>query len=143
MGHRGYIGSRGYFGADTPQHVQNLVVRDFCARSGFQFLLSATEYIMPSCYMILEDLVREAPRLNGIVCYSIFMLPVRQERRLDLVERVLAHGATMHGAVENIHIRNEDDLASMQMLWAMRDMQTSSTFLSADLPALRRHTGAP
>lgn len=127
IGHRGYIGSRSYFGANPPQHVQNLVIRDFCSRNGFRFLLSATEYIMPSCYMILEDLMDEAPKLNGIVCYSIFMLPMRRQRRQDIVGRVLAHGATLHGAVENLHIRSDEDLAGLQTLWAMREMHTSST----------------
>ncbi len=126
-GHRGYIGSRSYFGANPPQHVQNLVIRDFCTRNDFRFLLSATEYAMPSCYMILEDVIQEAPRLDGIVFYSIFMLPMRQDRRVSSVRRVLESGATLHGAVESMHVRNDDELASMELLWAMREMQNAST----------------
>lgn len=119
-GHRGYIGSRAYFGDRAPQHVQNLVVRDFCARNGFDFLLSATEYAMPGSYMILEDVVREAPALDGIVCYSIFMLPEDRRRRADTVRRILDAGATLHGAVENIHVRGDAEFEQLELLWAMR-----------------------
>lgn len=120
-GHRGYIGSRAYFGDRAPQHVQNLVVRDFCARNGFDFLLSATEYAMPGSYMILEDVVREAPTLEGIVCYSIFMLPADRQRRADTVRRILEAGATLHGAVENIHVRSDAEFEQLELLWAMRN----------------------
>ena len=109
-GFRGYIGSRPYRGDRTPQHVQNLVVRDYCQRNGMTYLLSATEYAMPACYMMLEELIRETPTLNGIVLYSIFMLPRRADRRRELCRRILEAGATIHGAVENLAIRNEADL---------------------------------
>jgi sporadic carbohydrate cluster protein (TIGR04323 family) len=124
-GFRGYIGSRGYFGDRTPQHVQNLVIRDFCSRNGYRFLLSATEYAMPSCYMILEDLIREAPKLDGIVCYSIFMMPMRRARRMDVVSRIFEAGATLHGALENVDIRNRDELDRLDLIWAMREMSLS------------------
>ena len=40
-GYRGYIGSRPYFGERAPQHVQNLVIRDYCQRLCGQALLFA------------------------------------------------------------------------------------------------------
>jgi sporadic carbohydrate cluster protein (TIGR04323 family) len=132
LGYRGYIGSRSYFGARAPQHVQNLVARDFCARNGYRFLISATEYAMPGCYMILEDVVREAGKLDGVVCYSIFMLPMKQERRLDVVRRLFDAGATLHGAVENIHVRNDEELKRMELLWAVQAAQMPAASFAAD-----------
>jgi sporadic carbohydrate cluster protein (TIGR04323 family) len=120
LGHRGYIGSRPYFGERVPQHVQNLVVRDFCERNGFTYLLSAAEYAMPACYMVLEDVIQEAETLSGIVLYSIFMLPQKKARRLDVVERLLDAGVTLHGAVENIHVPDRNELAELELIWAMR-----------------------
>ena len=122
-GHRGYIGSRPYSGERAPQHVQNLVVRDFCGRNGFTYLLSATEYAMSGSYMILEDVIAEATQLDGLVLYSIFMLPQRKARRQDMVARILAAGATLHGAVENIHVRDAQEVEALELLWAMRDVQ--------------------
>ena len=46
-GHRGYIFSRPFHGNRVPQHVQNMVIRDYCQRNGLNYLLSATEYAMP------------------------------------------------------------------------------------------------
>ena len=54
-GYRGYIGSREYMGQRTPQHVQNLVIRDYCKRLGRPYLLSATEYAMDNCYVMFDD----------------------------------------------------------------------------------------
>ena len=119
-GHRGYIGSRAYFGQQVPQHVQNLVIRDFCTRHGFSYLLSATEYAMPGCYMILEDVIREACAIDGIVLYSCLMLPPRRERRLDMISRMMESGATLHGAVEDFHVRVPSDIEHLETLMALR-----------------------
>jgi sporadic carbohydrate cluster protein (TIGR04323 family) len=116
IGHRGYIGSRAYGEMRVPQHVQNLVIRDYCQRNGFVYLLSATEYGMPGCYMMLNEVANEAPKLRGIVLYSIFMLPQRRSRRLALCRRFLGVGSTIHGAVENIKIAHDDDLARIDEL---------------------------
>ncbi len=109
-GYRGYIGSRAYHGGSVAQHVQNLVVRDYCQRNGFTYLLSATEYAMPGSYMMLHEILREAKDIHGVVLYSVFMLPVRQGRRLELCQRFLENGATLHGALESLSITCKTDL---------------------------------
>ncbi len=58
-GHRGYIASRAVRGQVWPQHVQNLVVRDYAQRNDLHYLLSATEYAMEACYMNLEAVLEE------------------------------------------------------------------------------------
>jgi len=113
LGYRGYIGSRNYQGQRAPQHVQNLVIRDFCQRNNFQYLLSATEYAMPGSYVMLEEVLRELPNINGIVLYSAFMLPDEADRRHALYNKVLAAGASLHGAVENLSI---NDASSVQRI---------------------------
>ena len=72
---RGYIFSRPFMGERVPQHVQNLVIRDYCERNQLQFLLSATEYAMPNCHLIFEQILIELSDLHGIVAYSLFQLP--------------------------------------------------------------------
>ena len=129
-GHRGYIGSRRYFGDRAPQHVQNLVVRDFCARNGHTYLLSATEYAMAGCFMVLEDLVEEAPTLEGIVLYSIFMLPQDRERRTHYLERFLSVGVTLHGAVENFDLTDKTGLWDLETLWRLRQLSDNADALS-------------
>ena len=113
-GHRGYIGARPLNGSRTPQHVQNIVIRDYAWRKNLQFLLSAVEHIMPGSYMILEDLLDELPRLNGLICYSIFMLPPDERRRREIYDRVLREGCDLHAAVEEIAIASKDDIGAVE-----------------------------
>src|SRR5258707_5955739 len=95
FGFRGYIGSRPYRGLRAPQHVQNLVVRTYCQRNKMGYLLSATEYAMPGCYIMLNEVMEELPHIEGIVLYSLFMLPDDAERRRAVRDRVLASDATL------------------------------------------------
>jgi sporadic carbohydrate cluster protein (TIGR04323 family) len=136
IGHRGYIGSRPYRGDRVPQHVQNLVVRDYCQRNGFTYLLSATEYAMPGCYMMLEEVANEAPKIGGIVLYSIFMLPQKRQRRSDICRRFLNAGAMICGAVENIALRTTDDFQAMDDMMAL-DHVVGRDSLSGLLDELR------
>jgi sporadic carbohydrate cluster protein (TIGR04323 family) len=119
-GYRGYMASRGFHGSRAPQHVQNLVIRDYCQRRGLHYLLSATEYAMPGCYMMLEQTLEELPALGGIVMYSLFMLPGRRVRRREIYRRVLAAGASLHGALEGLAVHTPDDAARVEELWDLQ-----------------------
>jgi len=110
-GYRGYIASRPIDGCRVAQHIQNLVLREHARRHGLAYRLSATEYAMPRCYMMLEQLLGELPQLDGIIAYSMFMLPRRPERRRALYDRVLGLGRTLHAAVEDLALRDEKDVA--------------------------------
>ena len=118
-GHRGYIASRAVRGQDWPQHVQNLVVRDYAQRQGLHYLLSATEYAMDGCYMNLESVLGELERIEGVILFSVFMLPQRRERRLELYERVFAAGADLHGALESMPVRTPEDAARLEDILAV------------------------
>lgn len=113
-GHRGYIASRPVRGQLWPQHVQNLVVRDYAQRNGLTYLLSATEYAMDACYMNLETVLEEIERLDGIILFSLFMLPERRERRHALYARVFEAGADLHGALEGMPVRSEEDVQRLE-----------------------------
>ena len=47
---RGYIFCRSFMGERAPQHVQNIVIRDYCKKNQLSYLLSATEYAMAVSY---------------------------------------------------------------------------------------------
>lgn len=120
--YRGYIGSRPYFGRRTPQHVQNLVIRDYCRRQGVAFRLSATEYAMPGCHMMLEELLGTVAEFGGIVMYSMFMLPARPAARAHVYARILAAGAVLHGAVEELALRGAEDVRRWEDIWLTRHL---------------------
>lgn len=118
-GLRGYIGSRPYFGQRTAQHVQNLVIRDYCQRKRQTYLLSATEYAMPGCFLVLEETVRELPAVAGIAFFSLFMLPPDADARRRLYDRVLGQGGGLHFAVEDMSIITPDDVQAIEDIWAV------------------------
>ena len=67
-------------GERAPQHVQNIVIKDFCVKNKFNFLLSATEYSMKNSSYILNELVNDLENLYGIVAYSVFQLPENEKK---------------------------------------------------------------
>ncbi len=125
-GHRGYIASRPVRGQEWPQHVQNLVVRDYAQRNDLHYLLSATEYAMDACYMNLDTVLGELDHIEGIVCFSLFMLPARAERRLALYQRIFDSGGDLHGALENMAIRGPEDAARLEDIF-MVDRHAASS----------------
>ena len=135
-GYRGYIGSRAYMGERTAQHVQNLVIRDYCQRNGFTYLLSATEYTMENCYVMLEEVLREVDAIEGIAMYSLFMLPARQTRREQVYARVLGAGATIHGALENLAITSDENVRRVEDILKINRMMQERPSMDALLASL-------
>jgi sporadic carbohydrate cluster protein (TIGR04323 family) len=119
-GYRAYIGSRPIHGSRTPQAVQNLVIRDYCQRNGLTYLLSAVEYGMPGCYMMLNEVLAELPRIEGMVCYTLYMLPERAERRTEIYRRFLDTGTALHAALEAQALRSADDIGRFEDLWLVQ-----------------------
>lgn len=113
-GYRGYISSRPVSGISTPQRVQNLVIRDYTARRGLGFKLSATEYAMSGCYMILSDVLKELAELEGIVLFSLFMLPANATKRREIYQTVLSHETELHCALEGLVLRSEKDILQLE-----------------------------
>lgn len=117
---RGYIFSRSFLGERVPQHVQNLVIRDYCERNGLHYLLSASEYAMEHCDLMLKQLLDELPQLDGIAAYSMFQLPEDAGEREQVYARVLTLGKTLHFAVEGLQMRTEGDRDRIETLWRVR-----------------------
>ena len=110
QGYRGYIGSRAYHGLDFPQNVQNFLIRSYCQKHQLTYLLSATEYTMPGCYMILEEVLSSIQSLDGIVLFSVFMLPESADKRMQIYKTLLNANKTLHAALEDLCIRSLDDI---------------------------------
>lgn len=109
-GYRGYVFSRPVDSHRVPQHIQNLVIRDYATRRKLHYLLSATEYAMPGCYLILEQVLAELAALDGVILYTMFMLPFEPEQRAGIYRRVLKAGCRLHAAVEGFILEDEADI---------------------------------
>ncbi len=119
-GHRGYVASRPILGSRVPQHIQNLVLRDYAQRNNLTYLLSATEYTFPHSYLMLEQVLAELPTIEGAIAYSLFMLPWRQSRRLQVYQRILEAGASLHFAVERLVLKRPEDIADLEDIFLVQ-----------------------
>jgi sporadic carbohydrate cluster protein (TIGR04323 family) len=117
---RGYIFSRPFMGERVPQHIQNLVIRDYCQRKNLNYLLSLTEYAMPGCQLILNQAINELNHLDGIVAYSLFQLPEVQKERELIIKKLLDSGKTFHFAVEGFQLGNKSEHLRIETLWQLR-----------------------
>lgn len=107
-------------GERTPQHVQNLVVRDYARRRGLTYLLSATEWAMADCYMVLEEVLADLPKLDGIIAYSLFMLPAKRAARERIWQQVLGTGKAFHAAVEGLAVHSAGDVTRIENIFLAR-----------------------
>jgi len=119
-GYRGYVASRPTLAGRAPQHIQNIVIRDYARRKGMSYLLSATEYAMDGCHLILADLIDTIEQVDGLILYSIFMLPQDEGERRAVYDRVLAAGRSLHGAVEDVSLTSAADIDRLEDLFLVR-----------------------
>jgi len=109
-GYRGYVFSRSVDSHRVPQHIQNLVIRDYAARRKLHYLLSATEYAMADSYLVLEQVLADLASVDGVILYTMFMLPSAPERRGLLYRRLLDANCSLHAAVEGFVLETEGDI---------------------------------
>ena len=125
-GFQGYVTSRPVQGFRVPQHVQNLVIRNYCETREMAFLLSGTEYAIPGSSLILNQMVDRLDQLDGIVLYSMFQLPEHAGTRRKIYDRFLRKQKTMHFAVESLSLTSRHDLERLEDIWSvfltMRDI---------------------
>jgi len=109
-GFRGYIFSRSIDNNFIPQRVQNLVIRDFAFRKKVFFKLSSTEYNMKDCYIMLNTLVKDINKIDGIIFYSIEMLPTDKKKTLKLINLFIKKKKILYFALEELKVSSKKDL---------------------------------
>ena len=117
---RGYISSRPFLGERVPQHVQNLVIRDYCNKQSLQYLLSATEYAMANSHLVLQQVLEELSILDGIVFYSLFLLPEDKTERDRVINFILKKGKTIYFAVEGLRMNNKTEHVRIETIWQVK-----------------------
>lgn len=112
-------------GERCPQHIQNLVLRDYCSNAKCKYLLSGVEYAMEGSYLILKQLTDEIPNIDGIVAYSIFQMPEIQEDRLNIYEKIISNNGEIHFALENLKISAFSEIERVENIWLVRKVMPS------------------
>ena len=117
---RGYNFSRTFMGERVPQHIQNIVIREFCKKEKLSLLLSATEYSMHNSNFILEQIIDNLKNVDGIVAYSIFQLPFSDLKRNKILSKILKLKKTIYFANEGFKISNKNEAERVKIIWLLK-----------------------
>lgn len=119
---RGYVFSRVFIGERCPQNIQNLVLRDYCLKKSYEYLLSGTEYAMKDSYLMLKQVIEEIPNIDGVLAYSLFQMPESQKKRLKFYEEIIKKNGELHFALEDIVITSNNDIDKAEKIWLVRQV---------------------
>jgi len=108
-------------GERAPQHVQNIILLDYCTKREHELLFAAAEYAMPDSYMILESVLADLENIDGILFYSLFQLPTQPEKRKSIYSQVLKAGKSLHFAVEGMSISSVNDAQKAEECFSIRE----------------------
>ncbi|MDC1121988.1 hypothetical protein OAT11_01425 [Nitrospinaceae bacterium] len=123
---RGYIFSRKIGVHIVPQRVQNLVVRTCAERHGLTYLLSATEYYMENCYMMLRSTLEELAQIEGVIFYSTHQLPSDANERMKIYDKVLSSKKGLRFALEDLALFNQKDVKLIEDLKACNELSSQA-----------------
>ena len=107
-------------GERAPQHVQNIVIRDFCNKNSLHYLLSASEYRMKNSFLILKGIVSSMKNIDGIVAYSVFQLPSNNDHRNEILNKIIKKRKAIFFAVEQIKVSNKKEIHQINSIWKIK-----------------------
>ena len=125
MNLRGYIFSRNFSdGSFVDQSIQNSVIRQACEKNLYNFKLSATEYGMKNCFLMLEKLIEDlkSKNIDGLAFYSIYQLPAGEIKK-KLFDIVLKKKKKIFFSKQNILVKNKNDINKLDELISLIDIQ--------------------
>lgn len=117
---RGYMFSRNFMGERVPQHIQNNIIRNYCIQNNLHYMLSAVEYAMQDCYLILNQVIKEKNNIKGIGFYSMFQLPENDNLRLNLIRATLKRKKTIFFCTERFVLKNFEDMNRINTIWLLK-----------------------
>ena len=117
---KGYIFSRPFLGERAPQHIQNVVIRDFCKKKNLHYNLSTVEYAMKNSHKTLYQLINELKNLDGIVAYSIFQLPFENVEKKKILKKIIKKKKVFYFALEDLKLSSDSDLRKIEHIWLVK-----------------------
>jgi len=125
---KGYIFSRSFMGERAPQHVQNIVIRDFCKKNSLDYQLSAAEYKMKNSFLILKDIVSNMKKIDGIVAYSLLQLPLNSFERNKILKTLIKKRKFISFAVENMTVSNIKEINNINSILKIKKTLLSTPY---------------
>ena len=117
MNLKGYISSRPLNdNVVVDQSVQNIVIRNSCEKRGFHYYLSAVEYGMKNCFLVLNQILQDLKnnKYEGIAFYSLSQLPNSFEIREKIYKNSIFKGKTIFFSLENILIDKKNNIKELE-----------------------------
>ena len=109
---RGYVSSSKINGSSIPQQVQNMAIRDYCSKKGYEYLLSAVEYATKNSILSLIEALEEKYS-NRLIFYSLHQLPKNKAYREKIYNLILKK-KKVEFAIENIQIKTTNNINNIE-----------------------------
>ena len=106
----------------VPQHVQNLVIRDYCTVKRLDYLLHVTEYGAENCFIIFNQLLEELENIEGIIMYSLFQLPTDKAKRENIYSKIIDKKKSLHFAVERLTLSDKKSIERIENIWDVKSI---------------------
>lgn len=132
---KGYIFSRPFLGERVPQHIQNIVIRDYSKKKNITLLMSATEYAVEGSSYILSELINNLENYDGIIFYSLFQLPTNIEDRHKVYNSIVRKKKQIHFVVENLSVNNKGNFIDIEKIFILKEK-------SLNIENVKNSTGA-
>ena len=79
--------------------------------------LSITEYKMNKSYFALNSLKNEANKLNGVIFFSIYQLPIEKKIKKLFLNFFIKKKKKLFFALEDIQIKNQSDINEVELIF--------------------------
>lgn len=117
---RGYIFSRPFFEERVPQHIQNMVIRNYCEKNNILFLLSFTEYTMKNSSLMLDSIIKNLNKIDGIVFYSFFQMPTFSSERKKIYNKIIKENKEIHFVVEKMIFKKKNQINLLEDMFNIK-----------------------
>ncbi len=117
---KGYIFSRSFEGERVPQHIQNLVIRNYCISNNLEYQLSASEYDFKDSHSMLYQILDELDSIDGIIAYSIFQMPRDEYSRHKIINKLIRKNKSFYFSLEDMKVSNKEDLKLLDEIWGVK-----------------------
>jgi len=124
--YKGYISSRDCFGTYFPQKIQNIVIRDYCKKKKINYELSSAEYTMKNSYLVLNEIIKDMKKIDGIIAFSIFQLPTEKKKRNKILEKILKKNKKISFVLESFSVNTLNDIKKLNEIWAIKSITLNS-----------------
>jgi len=119
-----------------PQHIQNIILRDYCKKKSLTYFLSGVEYTQENSYLMLNSIISDLKNLDGIIAYSLFQFPENNTERKKVFLKILKKKKVVYFACEDLKVSNIKDLEKVEKIWLIK--KSLKNYLNEDYEKIKK-----